>query len=295
MARNRNPSRGKRGPFHPHSGFRREVLAGEIKIGMTCLTGAASVVEIIGIQGFDYVVIDTEHSDAVGIPETQALIRAANAAGIPALVRVDCANQDNVLHVLDYGAIGVQAPHIRTRADAEAVVRAVKYYPEGTRGMCPHIRAAGYGGFRDWAEYWPVANQETLIIAVIEEPEGMDNIEEIANVPGVDVLWVGVGDLGQAMGIGGRLDHPRLIEAQRKGAEAAGKAGKPFMLSLSPVGLEQTMPLALKDGYTMFMISADISLFTEGVRALVDTADRAAQAALVPRDPSGKSRPENFQ
>jgi sugar/nucleoside kinase (ribokinase family) len=97
------------------------------------------------------------------------------------------------------------------------------------------------------------------------------------------------------MGIGGRLDHPRLIEAQRKGAEAAGKAGKPVMLSLSPVGLEQTMPLALKDGYTMFMISADISLFTEGVRALVDTADRAAQAALVPRDPSGKSRPENFQ
>lgn len=279
MARNRNPSRAKRGPFHPHAGFRQEVLAGEIKIGMTCLTGAPSVVEIIGIQGFDYVVIDTEHSDAVSVAETQALIRAANAAGIPAIVRVDCSNPDNVLHVLDYGAIGVQAPHIRTRADAEAVVRAVKYFPEGERGMCPHIRASGYGGFRDWAEYWPIANQETMIIAVIEETQGMENIEEIAQVPGIDVIWVGVGDLGQAMGIGGQLDHPLLIEAQRKGGEAARQAGKPFMLSLSSVGLDKTMPRALENGYTMFMISADISLFTEVARGLVDTADRAIQAA----------------
>jgi len=279
MARDRNPSRGKRGPFYPHAGFRREVLAGEVKVGMTCLTGAASVIEIIGVQGFDYVVIDTEHSDAVSVTETQALIRAASAAGIPALVRVDCANPDNVLHVLDYGAIGVQAPHIRTRADAQAVVRAAKYYPEGERGMCPHVRAAGYGGFRDWAEYWPIANQETLIIAVIEEPEGMESIADIAQVPGIDVIWVGVGDLGQALGIGGQLSHPRLIEAQRRGAAAARAAGKPFMLSLSPIGLDQTMPLALKEGYTMFMISADISLFTEGARALVDSADRAIQAA----------------
>ena len=152
MARNRNPRRNKRAPFHPHVGFRREVLAGEVKIGMTCLTGAPSVVEVMGFQGLDYVVIDTEHSDGVTIAQTAGLIRAADAAGIPALVRVDCSNPDNVLHVLDYGAVGIQAPHIRTRADAEAVVRAVKYYPEGERGMCPQIRASGYGGFRDWAE-----------------------------------------------------------------------------------------------------------------------------------------------
>jgi hypothetical protein len=80
-----------------------------------------------------------------------------------------------------------------------------------------------------------------------------------------------------------------LIEAQRKGGDAARKAGKPFMLSLSPVGLDRTMPLALKDGYTMFMISADISLFTEGVRALVDTADRAVQATIASRDSSERS------
>ena len=282
MARNRNGRREKRGPFYPHAGFRQEVLAGQIKIGMTCLTGAPSVVEVMGIQGFDYVVIDTEHSDAVSVAETQALIRAADAAGIPALVRVDCSNPDNVLHVLDYGAIGVQAPHIRTRADAEAVVRAVKYFPDGDRGMCPQVRASGYGGFRDWAEYWPIANQETMIIAVIEEPEGMENIEEIAQVPGIDVIWVGVGDLGQAMGIGGQLGHPLLIDAQRRGGEAARKAGKPFMLSLSSLGLDKTMPVALNDGYTMFMISADISLFTEAARALVDTADHAIQNAEKP-------------
>jgi len=123
-----------------------------------------------------------------------------------------------------------------------------------------------------------------MIIAVIEEPEGMENIEEIAQVPGIDVIWVGVGDLGQSMGIGAQLAHPLLIEAQRKGGEAARKAGKPFMLSLSSVGLEKTMPAALKNGYTMLMISADTSLFTEVARGLVETADRAIQAASSSED-----------
>jgi 2-keto-3-deoxy-L-rhamnonate aldolase RhmA len=216
----------------------------------------------------------------VGITETAPLIRAADAAGIPSLVRIDCSNPDNVLHVLDYGAIGVQAPHIRTRQDAEAVVRAVKYHPEGQRGMCPQVRAAGYGGWRDWAEYWPIANEETMVIAVIEDPEGMENIEAIAQVPGIDVIWVGIGDLGQAMGIGGKLDHPLLIDAQRRGKVAAEKAGKPCMSALSSVGLDQTMPVALSKGYTMFMLSTETSLLTEGIRSLRAAADRSIRSRV---------------
>ena len=290
MTRNRRARRTKNPPFHPHVGFRKEVLAGEVKVGMTCMTGAQSIIEIMGFQGLDYVVIDTEHSDGVTVAQTAALIRAADAAGIPALVRVDCSNPDNVLHVLDYGAIGVQAPHIRTRQDAEAVVRAAKYYPEGQRGMCPQVRAAGYGGWRDWAEYWPIANAETMIIAVIEEPDGMENIEEIALVPGIDVIWVGIGDLGQAMGIGGKLDHPLMIDAQRRGQEAARKAGKACMSALSSVGLDRAMPVALNQGYTMFMLSTETSLLTEGIRSLVGIADRAiqirAEAPTAPMQPA---------
>jgi 2-keto-3-deoxy-L-rhamnonate aldolase RhmA len=253
------------------------------------MSGAQSVVEIMGFQGLDYVVLDTEHSDGVGITETAPLIRAADAAGIPSLVRIDCSNPDNVLHVLDYGAIGVQAPHIRTRQDAEAVVRAVKYHPEGQRGMCPQVRAAGYGGWRDWAEYWPIANEETMVIAVIEDPEGMENIEAIAQVPGIDVIWVGIGDLGQAMGIGGELDHPLLIDAQRRGKEAADKAGKPCMSALSSVGLDQAMPVALSKGYTMFMLSTETSLLTEGIRSLRASADRSIQNRA--EAPSSPPRP----
>lgn len=290
MALGRVARRKKRTPFHPHAGFRREVLSFQRKIGMTCLTGAPSIVEAMGFQGLDYCVIDTEHSDGVGVAQIAPLIRAADAAGIPALVRVDCSNPDNVLHILDYGAIGVQAPHIRTRKDAEAVVRAVKYHPEGERGMCPQVRAASYGGFREWQEYWPIANEETMIIAVIEEPEGMENIDEIAQTPGIDVIWVGVGDLGQALGVGGQLDHPLLINAQRAGIEAAKRAGKPYMLSLSSVGLEKTMPKALDEGYTMFMLSADISLVTEGVRNLVDIADRAMDATPAAAAPTRASK-----
>ena len=101
------------------------------------------------------------------------------------------------------------------------------------------------------------------------------NQDRFINEDGVVI----VATIAFGMGIGGQLDHPLLVEAQRRGAEAARAAGKPFMQSLSSVGLDRTMPIALEQGYTMFMLSADTSLFTEGVRTLVDIADGAIQNA----------------
>jgi len=271
------PVRERRFPFQAHAGFRKEVLAGQIKIGMTCLSGASQMIEIMGFRGLDFICIDTEHSDGTGIPQTAALIKAADAAGVPAIVRVDVTNPDNVLHVLDYGAIGIQASDMRTREDAESLVRAVKYAPWGNRGSCPHIRAARYGGFQDWDAYVQVANEETMTIAVIESPEGIANVADIIGTPGIDVLWVGVGDLAQRMGHGSNINHPELLAAKQRGIDAAKAVGKPYMLFLPSFDLEVTMPRALNEGYTVIMLSCDTHIFTEGVRRVVKIADSAIE------------------
>lgn len=254
--------------FQPMTGFREDVLAGKPKVGMCCLSGSAHLIEIMGYCGLDYVMIDTEHSDGVGVAQTQALIRAADAAGIASLVRVNPKEPDAILHALDFGAIGIIAPHVKSRADAEAIVSAVKYFPEGTRGMCPHIRAARYGGWRTWDEYWPLANRQTMVVAVVEEPEGLANIEEIASTPGIDVVWLGVGDLGQAMGLGGDRNHPRIKEAVETAREAARRAGKQSMMFMSVAAGKNGVETAVAEGYRMLLWSADTHIFTEAVREL---------------------------
>jgi 4-hydroxy-2-oxoheptanedioate aldolase len=270
----------RRYPFQPHTGYRAAALAGQIKVGMTCLSGAPQMVELIGFQGFDYVMIDLEHSDGVGRHEMNTLIRAADAAGIPALVRVTSLDADGILQALDAGAIGVVAPHVATRADAEALVRAAKYAPEGNRGMCPQIRAARFGGYAAWNAYWPIANEETLVIALIEDPEGMENLEAIAGTPGVDAIWIGTADLGQAMGLGFDPGHPDLVAAQARGQAVARAAGKICLKGLPPTGVAAQMTAAIDEGYTLFMVSCDTQVFSGALAGIIADVHKATDQSV---------------
>jgi len=269
-----------RPPFHPRTGFRKKILSGELLFGTTCTSGAPQFVEMMGFSGLDYVMIDTEHSDAALLAETAALIRAADTAGIPALVRLDALRPESALHVLDYGAIGVVAPHIKTPADAQALVRAVKYHPEGERGTCPQIRAMRYGGFEDWNAYWPIANEETITVALVEDPEGIENIEAIASTPGIDIIWIGLADLAQSKGLSTDMSHPYLIDAQKRGQAAALAAGKRCMAGLPVNAVAEKLPGAIADGYSLFMISCDTGIFREALRRIVDATRSKAEAAI---------------
>jgi 4-hydroxy-2-oxoheptanedioate aldolase len=273
----------RRYPFQPPCGFRADVLAGRIRIGMTCLSGAPQLVELIGFQGFDYVMIDQEHSDGIGRRELNALIRAADAAGIPALVRVANQSPDTILRALDAGAIGIIAPHVTSRADAEALVRAAKYAPEGNRGMCPQIRAARFGGYAAWNDYWPIANQETLVIALIEDPEGMTQIDAIATTPGIDAIWIGTADLGQAMGLGFDPGHPELAAAQARGQAAAQAAGKICLKGLPPTGVAAQLSAAIELGYSLFMVSCDTQVFSTALAGIVGDVRGAVEQASAGR------------
>lgn len=204
--------------------MKAKLLAGEPVIGFLCMGNWPEMVEIVGLLGGDYVFLDGEHG-VLGLPEIAGLVRAAEAAGITPIARVPRNVPDLILGYLDAGVQGIIVPNVDAREEAERVVKAVKYYPEGMRGC-------GYGHSADWlikqpfTEYIKESNRETLVCVQCESTQGLQNLAEIARVPGVDVIMPGHMCLAQSLGIPGQFDNPLLQEALVSVREITLAAGK---------------------------------------------------------------------
>jgi 4-hydroxy-2-oxoheptanedioate aldolase len=199
--------------------------AGEACIGTFVKLTDPSVVEVLALAGFDFIIIDNEHT-AMSKESMVALIRAADGAGIPATVRPRENNPAEILQALDAGALGVQVPQVDTKEQARQVVDRVKYAPVGKRGYAASQRSAHYG-FMNAREYADVSNAETLVACYCETAEAIRNLDEILTVPEVDVIFIGPFDLSQALGVMGEPGHQKVLDAiaeiTRK-TRAAGKA-----------------------------------------------------------------------
>lgn len=173
-----------------------------------------AVVEIMGHAGFDFVIIDQEHGP-ISIQSTQNMIRAAESVGITPVVRVNKNEETSILKALDIGAQGIQIPQINNKENATQAVKSVKYSPLGERGVCRYVRAANYSSM-DKFKYFKKANKETIIIAHIEGIEGINNLDEILSVAGIDVIFIGPYDLSQSLGIPGQVNDPSVVEKMQE-------------------------------------------------------------------------------
>jgi 4-hydroxy-2-oxoheptanedioate aldolase len=185
---------------------------------------APPIVEMLGYMGFDWVLIDNEHG-SITVDTSEEMIRAAELTGVAPIVRPVANRPDVIAPFLDRGAWGVQVPHVNTRAEAEAAVRACKYSPDGDRGIFSGGRPAEYGMGGTTKEYADKANANTLVCLMLEEVEAIDNIDEIVTVKGVDVLFIGSGDLSQSMGYTGQQSHPEVQALMEKGVKRIRDAG----------------------------------------------------------------------
>jgi 4-hydroxy-2-oxoheptanedioate aldolase len=169
--------------------------------------------EILGYSGFDWVLIDGEHG-GIGAAAIDRLVPACFAGGTVPVVRV-LRNDDPeaVMHALDLGAQGILLPHCRTPDDARRLRDAALYPPAGKRGFGPG-RGMLWGAVAN-DDYFRQVNETILLLALIEDPEAVENVEEIAAM-GIDVLWVGTGDLALSYGVPGQRKHPRVLEAARR-------------------------------------------------------------------------------
>lgn len=183
------------------------------------------MVEMIGYAGYDFVILDLEHVSTN--PETlENMIRAAECAGITALVRVPSAAPETILRVLDAGALGIVVPRVRSRAEAEQIVAASRYHPLGTRGISGG-RTTGFGTI-DLATYFERSNREVMVIVMIEDCDGVENIDAILSVPGIDLVLEGAIDLSQSYGVPGNAQHATVQTAIQRIAAACERLHVPF-------------------------------------------------------------------
>lgn len=198
---------------------------GEPVYGLLNSVPAPLLVEMLGYAGYDFVILDLEHVNTN--PETlENMIRAAECAGLTALVRVPGVDAGVILRALDSGAQGVVVPRVQSAGEAEAAVRASRYHPHGQRGISGG-RTTGFGRL-DLPAYFERANGEILVAVMIEDRLGVDHIDAIAAVPGVDLVLEGAIDLSQSYGVPGQAQHPEVQAAIGRIADACQQHGVPF-------------------------------------------------------------------
>ena len=191
----------------------RQVLKQRPVFGPFSKTSDPAIVETLGYAGFDFIILDMEHGPN-SVDTIQNLVRAAQIAGMMPIVRTPAGNYEMVAKALDVGAGGIQAPQITCAKDAREVIEHAKFAPIGARGVCRYVRAASYSSM-DKKEYFRIAN-EALLILQIEGREAVENLDEILEVEGIDIIFVGPYDLSQSLGVPGEVENPLVIDKMKQ-------------------------------------------------------------------------------
>jgi 4-hydroxy-2-oxoheptanedioate aldolase len=196
----------------------------------------STVIDLVALAGYDFVLLDAEHG-SLSLETIANHVRAARANDLGTLVRVPEGDASYIQRALDLGADGIEIPHVKSPADARWAVSAVRYPPAGTRGMYTKGVVANYGlhGYSNVRDLIDAVNEKTVCNIIIEDAEGVENIDEIVAVPGIDFITVGPGDLSGSMNLIGQPDHPALREAIEKVLAACRKANIPTHTSASAV------------------------------------------------------------
>ena len=202
---------------------KEKLKVGQAAIGFRMDFTSPYIVEVLGSIGFDFVYFDLEHGP-MSEESCQEMIRAAELVSLTPLVRVPTNDPGVTARFLDCGAMGIIFPHCNTKQDVQVAVKAVKYPPEGERGIGGRSLSLSA---MPTADYVREANKETMVIAMIEEVAALNNLPDILTVDGLDVLWVGRLDFSLSSGIAGQVNDPVIQNAVSRiitEGRAAGKA-----------------------------------------------------------------------
>ena len=240
--------------------FRARTLAREWLTGTFINLGSSVTTEIAGNAGYDWLLLDHEHGPG-GDETLLHQLQATSATPAVPIVRIPVNDPTRFKRVLDAGAHGVMVPYVNTAAEARAAVTAMNYPPHGLRGVAKFNRGAGFG--TTFEEYYLHAHEWLVLAAQIETAEAVANCEAIADVPGVDVLFVGPNDLTHNMGIRDQFDHKLFVDALQRVAVAARQAGKAAGILVHNPAL---VPMCRGLGYTFVALGSDGGAVAAGLR-----------------------------
>lgn len=244
--------------------IKKRLRQGETVIGCWLSLGSSITAEIVGMAGFDWVLIDLEHG-AGGEKDVLHQLQALEHTPAAAVVRVESGQRQRIHRILDMGAEGIMIPRISDATEAAAVASGLHYPPEGTRGIAKMVRASGYG--QSFPDYYKNTKEDILGIVQIETTEALHHLDAVAALDGIDVLFIGPSDLSMALGIFGQLDHPLFREALKATVSAAQKAGKAVGILLqNPNDLQ----LYQEMGIRMIACGSDGGFVSRGARDMAD-------------------------
>ena len=224
--------------------------------------GSSLSAEMVGKSGFDWVLVDLEHgagNEKDALHQFQALEHGSAAA----ITRIESVSRPRVHRILDMGSEGIMFPQIRTVEEAREAIAAMRYAPDGVRGTAIYVRATNYGKQLD--EYYQGVKDNLLGVIQIETLESLKNLEGIAAIDGVDVLFIGPADLTMALGIFWQFDHPQYQKALKATAAAAEKAGKAAgVLMADPAQYEMYYKL----GFRFLACGSDATFVNKGAATM---------------------------
>lgn len=226
--------------------------AGEVARCIKLNLGDARVAEIAALAGFDCIWTDLEHvANDLSVIERQ--VWAAKAHDVDVLTRVPRGSYSDLVRALELDSSGIMVPHVMSLADAQGLVQHTRFHPIGRRAL-DGGNADGRYGMAPLAEYIGHANAERMLVLQVEDPEVVDDLDAIAAIPGVDMLFFGPGDFSHALGAPGQWDHPELRRARARVAEACRDHGKFAGTVASP----STMGELIDMGYSFLSLGADV-------------------------------------
>lgn len=246
--------------------LKARLAAGEACLGAFINFPSPHAVEVCGLAGLDFIVLDAEHGP-LDPHACEEMVRAANLVDITPIVRVGQNLPQVVLRYLDIGALGVQIPMVNTAEDAERAVVSVKFHPEGRRGLAG-TRAASYGVGPPLSDYVVEANKQTMLVAQIETLQAVDALPQILKIDNIDVVFIGPSDLSQSMGFPGRPGEPAVQQVIDRCMAQILEAGKP----VGTVCRDGAHARQLIDRGVTYVLAAVVSLLAQSVRSYVATA-----------------------
>jgi 2-keto-3-deoxy-L-rhamnonate aldolase RhmA len=244
------------------SSFREALLQRRVTIGTWLQINNATAAEVLANAGYEWIAIDIEHTD-IDITSLTDLLRGMYGRGAAPVARVASNNVLEIRRALDVGAAGVLVPFVSTAEQARQAVAAAKYPPVGVRGFS-FSRANNWGV--DFAAEARSANDRTAVVVMIESKEGVENIESIVAVEGVDAVFIGPYDLSGSYGIPGQTQDPVVRSACHRVVDACAHAGKSVgLLVVRPT--PEAVSQAIDDGFTLICLGIDTVFLDEGARA----------------------------
>ncbi len=250
----------------PNEGkLKKRLKAGEVDVGPFCIIPSMAMVEALGRGGMDFLIIDTEHGP-IDMQSAQDMCIAADHVGVAPIVRVGENHESLILRALDIGSAGVQIPQINTVDDARNAVGAAKYDPIGERGLSIFTRAGDY--FEHEGEgFIESQNDDTVVVVHIEGQRGLDNLDEIMTVDGIDVLFLGPYDISQSLGMPGQVRDRKVEDAIRKADADASAQGRAVGSYAKDVDMGKWL---LDIGVGYLSINVDATIYMQACRSIVE-------------------------